>query len=179
MTGARVIRLALLAAAALIAIDLLITGRLGALFDVGFIALCIATALMVRPTEFFKVAVLPPILLLVVCAATAIVHRAGVAAADDGFVQAIVSGLAHHSGALFAGTINAILVMGIRTRVRTIRLDRIARARSPYNVRHAAHSKRAASPEPYLVTSATPEEKSTTVVGSAETVPESRTASSF
>lgn len=177
MTGARVIRLALLAAAALIAIDLLITGRLGVLFDIGFIALCIGTALMVRPTEFFKVAVLPPILLLVVCAATAIVHRAGVAAADDGFVQAIVSGLAHHSGALFAATINAILVMGIRTRVRTIRLDRIARARSPYNVR--AHSKRAASPEPYLVTSAAPEEKSTTVVGSAETVPESRTASSF
>lgn len=179
MTGSRVIRLALLAAAVLIALDLLITGRLGALFDVAFIAVCIAAALMVRPSDFFKIAVLPPILLLVVCAVTAIVHRAGVAAADDGFVQAVVSGLAHHSGALFAGTVHALLVMGIRTRVRTTRLDRVARARSPYNVRQAAHSNRAASPEPYLVTSGAPEEKSTTVVGSAETGPESRTASSF
>lgn len=157
-SGRRVTRFSMLASAVLVGVDLTATGRLERIFDSGFIVLCVGMALAVRPQDFFRVGVLPPMLLLGISTLLALGHRTAIAAADDGFVQSVISGLAHHSGPLTAGYALALAVLGIRSRV----------ARR--------HSKRVGSPAPYLAISATPEVKSTTVVGSEPASP-SMTAS--
>jgi hypothetical protein len=161
-SGRRVTRLSIFVLVLLVATDLAATGRLGRIFDSGFIVLCVGMALAVRPQEFFRVGVLPPMLLLGLSTVLALGHRTAIAAPGDGFIQSVISGLAHHSGALLAGYALALLVLGLRTRV----------AR-----RHERHSNRVVSPAPYLLISGTPEVKSTTVVGSDPDSP-SITASS-
>jgi hypothetical protein len=148
----------MLASALLVAVDLAATGRLERIFDSGFIVLCVGMALAVRPQDFFRVGVLPPLLLLGVCIILGLGHRAAIGAADDGLVQSVISGLAHHSGPLLAGYVLALAVLGIRTRV------------------GRRHSNRDGSPAPRLVISGSPEVKSTTVVGN-EPVSPSMTAS--
>ncbi len=157
-SGRRVTRFSMLASALLVAADLAATGRLERIFDSGFIVLCVGMALAIRPQDFFRVGVLPPMLLLGVCVTLGLGHRASIAAADDGLVQSVISGLAHHSGPLLAGYALALAVLGIRSRV----------AR-----RHSNHD---GSPAPYLVISGEPEERSTTVVGNEPASP-SMTAS--
>ena len=161
----RVTRLSMSVSVILVALDLAATGQLGRIFDSGFIVLCVGMALAIRPADFFRIGVLPPTLLLGLCLVLGLGHRAAIATPGDGFVQSVISGLAHHSGALLAGYALALLVLGIRLRV--------AR-RTPVAV---AHSNRAGSPAPYLMISGTPEVKSTTVVGNEPDSP-SITASS-
>lgn len=173
MSGGRVTRLSVTCSVLLIALDLVITGRLSWLFDIGFVVICVGAALLVRPQGFFRVAVLPPFLLLGISVVLAVLDRGAVALTSDGFVQAVVSGLAHHSGALFAAVAFALIVLAVRQRVRQVRRDREARRTSPY-----AYSNLETSPPPTRVTSAVPDEKSTTVVGSDGASPPSRTASS-
>jgi hypothetical protein len=147
-SGRRVTRFSMLASALLVAVDLAATGHLARIFDSGFIVLCIGIALAVRPQDFFRVGVLPPMLLLGTCVTLGLGHRAAIAASDDGLIQSVISGLAHHSGPLLAGYALSLAVLGIRTRV----------ARR--------HSNLVESPAPYLLISGDPEVKSTTVVGS-------------
>jgi hypothetical protein len=163
-SGRRVTRFSMLIATLLVAADLGATGRLERIFDSGFVVLCVGMALAVRPQDFFRVGVLPPMLLLTICLALGIGHRAAIAGSGDGLVQSAISGLAHHSGPLLAGYALALAVLGIRARV--------ARRRSA-----RPHSKRVASPAPYLLISGNPEVKSTTVVGNEPASP-SITASS-
>jgi hypothetical protein len=162
-SGRRVTRFSMLVSALLVAADVAATGRLERLFDSGFIVLCVGMALAIRPQDFFRVGVLPPMLLLTICVVLGLGQRAAIAAPDDGFVQSVISGLAHHSGPLLAGYALALAVLGVRARV----------AR-----RHAgrAHSNRVGSPAPYLLISGSPEVKSTTVVGNEPASP-SMTAS--
>ena len=174
MSGGRVTRLAVTVCALLVAADVLVTGRLGWPFDLGFVALCIGVALAVHPSGFFRVGVMPPFLMLGTSLLLAVFDRSAVALANDTFVQAVVSGLAHHSGALFAGVVLTLVVLAIRHRVALARRDRAERQGSPYS-----YANREASPPPTRVTSADPDEKSTTVVGSDEVSPPSRTASSI
>jgi hypothetical protein len=174
MSGGRVTRLAVTTCVLLVAADLLVTGHLGWIFDLGFVAMCIGAALAVHPRGFFRVGVMPPFLLLGISLFLAVADRRAVALANDTFVQAVVSGLAHHSGALFAGVVNTLVVLAIRHRVTHLRRDRAARQGSPY-----AYPNLETSPPPTRVTSGAPEEKSTTVVGSDEASPPSRTASSL
>ena len=173
MSGGRVNRLAVTVCVLLVAADVLVTSRLGWTFDVGFVAMCIGLALAVHPSGFFRVGVMPPFLLLGVSLVLAVVDRQAVALANDTFVQAVVSGLAHHSGALFAGVVITLVVLAIRHRVTHVRRDRAERQASPY-----AYVNLETSPPPTRVTSAEPEEKSTTVVGSDDVSPPSSTASS-
>jgi hypothetical protein len=158
-SGRRVTRFSMLASALLITADLVVTGRLATIFDSGFIVLCMGMALAVRPQDFFRVGVLPPMLLLGISAVLGLGHRGAIAAADDAYVQSVISGLAHHSGPLLVGYALTLAVLGIRVRVTR------------------RHSKRSGSPAPYLLISGTPEERSTTVVGSDPASP-SMTASS-
>jgi hypothetical protein len=158
-SGRRVTRFSMLVSALLVLADLVVTGGLGSVFDSGFIVLCVGMALAVRPEDFFRVGVLPPMLLLGISAVLGLGHRSAIAAADDAYVQSVISGLAHHSGALLAGYALTLAVLGIRLRVMR------------------RHSKRLASPAPYLLISGAPEEMSTTVVGSEPASP-SITASS-
>jgi hypothetical protein len=176
--GRRVTRLAVLSCALLVGLDLLLTGHLSPVFDVGFVLVSVGAALAVRPQDFFRVGVMPPFLMLGFVTLLAVVHPVAVANAGDGIVQAVISGLAHHSGALFAADVLALVVLGVRHHVATLRTDRKARQESPYAMKPEDYSNRETSPRPTLVTSATPEEKSTTVVGTDAVSPQSRTASS-
>lgn len=167
-SGTRVTRFSISACVLLVALDLTVSGGLGLIFDVGFVLLCIGIALAVRPDEFFSVGVLPPILLLGICTALGIGYRPAIAAHGDGLVQSVISGLAHHSGALLAAHGSLLAVLAVRHRV----MMNGARRSSAVN-----HSNRVVSPAPYLVISGEPEVKSTTVVGNEPQWPESMTAS--
>jgi hypothetical protein len=171
MSGSRTTRLAALACVVLVAADLAATGRIDLVFDLGFDAVCIGAALAVRPRDFFSIGVLPPILLLVVCAVLSLARRSAIAGPGDGFVQALVTGLAQHAGALAAGYALTLGVLAVRHRV----LGRRTRVRRQHADR--GYSNRDASPAPDRSTSGTPEDRSTTVVGSDPHSPESITAS--
>jgi uncharacterized protein DUF6542 len=167
-SGRRVTRFSMLASALLVGADLLVTGRLERIFDSGFIVLCVGMALAIRPQDFFRVGVLPPMLLLGVSLILGLGHRTAIAERGDGFVQSVISGLAHHSGPLMAGYVLALAVLGIRARVVRRHAGRATADRG--------HSNRAGSPAPYLTISAAPEVRSTTVVGNDPASP-SMTAS--
>ena len=165
MPGSRVTRLSVLAGLLVLALDLVIDGRLTLVFDIGFVLVCVGAALAVHPRDFFRVGVLPPLLLLGMITLVALVHRAWIADPGDGLVQAVVSGLAHRASGLLTAYLLALAVLAIRQRVRTKR--RLA----------ADYTKREGSPAPTLATTGTPSERSTTVVGSDPHSPESITAS--
>ena len=178
MTGSRVVRLVVLLGLTTLGLDLLIGSDLGLVFDLGFVAVCLGAALAVRPTDFFAVGVMPPLLLLGLVSLVAVAERAQVARADDGLVQAVVSGLAHHATALVVGYALTLGVLGVRQRVLGKRLLDLAEppVGSAADDAHA-HSNLDGSPAPRRVISGTPSEKSTTVVGSEPHSPESITAS--
>ena len=64
MAGSRVTRLAVLAGLVVLALDLAIFGTLTLVFDIAFVLVCLGAALAVHPRDFFRVGVLPPLLLL-------------------------------------------------------------------------------------------------------------------
>lgn len=158
-SGSRVTRFSVFASFLLVALDLAVSPDLGRIFDTGFVLLCLGIALAIRPADFFAVGVLPPMLLLGLFVVLGVVARGSIAPIDDNLAQAVISGLAHHSGPLLVGYALALAILAIRARVLK------------------GYSKRAASPAPYRVTSGAPEVKSTTVVGSDPHSPESMTAS--
>ena len=92
----------------------LLFGRIGVVFDVAFVLICLGAALWVRPRDFFSIGVLPPLLLAFTVVVLAIVDRAAVAKAGDTFVQAVVSGLAHHALALVIGYALTLAVLALR-----------------------------------------------------------------
>jgi hypothetical protein len=104
------------------ALDLMLTARVGVLFDIGFVLLCLALALAVRPRDFFTVGVLPPLLMLATFALLAMSRAEAIARSDDSVVQAVVSGLSHHSLALGLGYAGALGVLFVRQRVGAVRL---------------------------------------------------------
>lgn len=165
----RVTRFAISACVLLIVVDLVVSAELGLIFDTGFVVLCAAIALAIRPDEFFYVGILPPILLLGLFVVLGVVDRGSIAPPDDSLVQAVISGLAHHSGPLLVGYGVSLGILGIRSRV--------LRRRAAAAEATEDYSKREASPAPYRVTSGAPEVKSTTVVGNEPHSPESMTAS--
>ncbi len=166
MSGSRVTRLAVMAGLLVLAANLAISRQLTFIFDIGFVLVCVGAALAVHPRDFFHVGVLPPLLLLGLISLVAIAHSGWVAQAGDGFVQAVVSGLAHRASGLLAAYLLALGVLAIRQRVR------MRRQQQP------GYSKRETSPAPTRATTGAPSEKSTTVVGSEPHSPASITASS-
>ncbi len=98
----------------LVALASLPFGRIGLVFDIAFVVVCVTAALWVRPSDFFTVGVLPPLLLAFVVVALAYLDRGAVARADDPLVQAVVSGLAHHSVALVTGYGLTLLILALR-----------------------------------------------------------------
>ncbi len=94
--------------------DLTISRDITLLFDVAFVLTCVAAALAVRPRDFFVVGVLPPLLMAGTFAVLAMIFRGAIADPADGFLQAVVSGLAHHSGSLVVGYGLTLVVLAIR-----------------------------------------------------------------
>lgn len=112
--GALVIRAAVLAMLAVTLVSLLFGNHIGVVFDVAFVLVCVGSALWVRPQDFFSIGVLPPLLLAFEVLVLAVVDRGAVAKAHDPLVQAVVSGLAHHSLALAVGYTLTLLVLALR-----------------------------------------------------------------
>jgi len=95
-------------------ISVLLGNQLGLFFDIVFVLVCVGAALAVRPSDFFTVGVLPPLALAGTIVVLAVVDRAAASKADDSFVQAVVSGLAHHAFALMIGYALALAVLALR-----------------------------------------------------------------
>ena len=114
--GRRVVALGLALALSVVALDLAIAGRVSLLFDLCFVAVCIALALAVRPADFFTVGVLPPLIMLAVFVILAIARPATIARPEDGVVQAVVSGLSTHAVALGVGYALCLACLAVRQR---------------------------------------------------------------
>ena len=112
--GRQVIALAVALALSAVVVDVALGGDLGLLFDVCFVALCVAVALRVRPQDFFTVGVMPPMLMLGVFVLVDVARPEVLGHPQDGAVQSVVTGLAGHSGALGAGYVLCLLVLAIR-----------------------------------------------------------------
>lgn len=95
-------------------LDLLAFRDLTVLSDIGFVLVCAAAALAVRPREFFVVGVLPPLLMAGIITLLALLARDAVAEPTDGLGQALVSGLAHHADALVLGYGLTLVLLALR-----------------------------------------------------------------
>jgi hypothetical protein len=146
--GRRPARLVALAAGLLVAaavlLDLAVFDNLTVAFDIVFVLVCVGAALAVRPRDFFGVGVLPPLLMAATVAALAVWSRGAVADPTDGLVQSLVSGLAHHAGALVTGYALTLVVLALRQvamrNAGTIRARRRSRA-APSTDRTPAHER--------------------------------------
>jgi hypothetical protein len=117
--GHQVVALGTAVALTAILADLLLTDGVSVLFDVVFVLLCVLLALVVRPDDFFTAGVLPPLLMVGTFTFLAVVRPSTVGEERDGTVQAVVSGLSHHSEALVTGYVLCLVVLLVRTKVIT------------------------------------------------------------
>lgn len=104
-----------------VVLDVWLLGDVGLLFDVCFVALCVTLALQVRPTDFFTVGVLPPLLMVVAFTMLGSTHPDTIARPGDSAVQAVVSGLSTHSAALVVGYLLCLGCLFIRQRTLLVR----------------------------------------------------------
>jgi hypothetical protein len=95
-------------------VDLLAFDDLTLVFDIAFVLACVAAALAVRPRDFFVIGVYPPLLMACTVAFLAVLDPGAVAEPADGFLQAVVSGLAHHSGFLVLGYALTLGILALR-----------------------------------------------------------------
>jgi hypothetical protein len=112
--GRQVVALGLALALTMVVLDVAISGRVGPVFDVAFVLVCLAVALLVRPQDFFTVGVLPPLVMLVVFVLVALAHPHALTSRDTGLVSTVVSGLAHHAVALGVGYAGCLLCLAVR-----------------------------------------------------------------
>ncbi|MBB6626957.1 hypothetical protein H5V45_06445 [Nocardioides sp. KIGAM211] len=115
--GRQVVALGLAVALTAVVLDLLMVGRISLFFDLCFVALCVVIALAVRPRDFFTVGVLPPMIMVAVFTLLGFTRPAMIADRGDGVVQAVVSGLSHHSVALVVGYALCLTCLAVRQRV--------------------------------------------------------------
>lgn len=114
--GRQLVVLGLAVALTAVAFDKVVVGRLSVFYDLVFVTLCLALALLVRHRDFFLVAALPPLLTLGVFVLVAAVAPTMVADDGDSFVQALVTGLVRHSFAFLAGFLLCLGTLGVRMR---------------------------------------------------------------
>lgn len=120
-SGREMVALGIALALTAAALDLVVSGEVGALFDVAFVLTCLGLALAVHPRDFFTVGVLPPLLLLLTVTLLALTRTDAVARPGDGLVQAVISGLTHHSPGLVVAYLMSLTVLAVRVRVRVQR----------------------------------------------------------
>jgi hypothetical protein len=112
-----VVALGLALALSAVVLDQALLGRVGLLFDVCYVLTCVAMALAVRPSDFFTIGVLPPLLMVAVFALLGATRPDTIADPGDGVVQAVVSGLGHHAAALVTGYLLCLAVLAVRRQV--------------------------------------------------------------
>ncbi len=114
--GRQVVALGLAAVLSVVVINVVLVGELSLFFDLCFVVLCLGLALAVRTRDFFTIGVLPPLMMVGVFTLIGITMPDVIAEPRDGVVQAVVSGLAHHSGALVSGYALCLATLAFRTR---------------------------------------------------------------
>ena len=114
--GRAVVALGVAVALTVIVVNVAMVGRVSMFFDLWFVLLCLGLALLVRPRDFFTVGVLPPLIMVVGFAILAVDRPGAIASPRDGLVQAVVSGLAHHSAALVCGYALCLVTLLARQR---------------------------------------------------------------
>jgi hypothetical protein len=114
--GRQVVALGVALVLTVVALDVVVAGRVGVFFDVSFVLVCLAVALLVRPEDFFTVGVLPPLVMLAAFVLVAVSRPAAIAAPGDGVMQAVVTGLSHHAVSLGVGYALCLLCLAVRDR---------------------------------------------------------------
>jgi hypothetical protein len=114
--GSEVVALATALTLTAAAAEIKLTSGLGLFFDLWFVAVCLVAATMVRPRDFFTVGVLPPLLMLGTMLLVALNGTHVIAARGDSILQAVITGLAHHSVALFVGYAVSLVTLVLRRR---------------------------------------------------------------
>lgn len=112
--GRLVVHAAAAVALVVVLAHLMLADELTWVFDLAFVLVCVSAALAVRQRDFFVVGVMPPLLMAGTMLVLAVVARGAIADARDGVIQALVSGLAHHAGALALGYALALGVLALR-----------------------------------------------------------------
>ena len=115
--GRQVVALGAALALTAVVIDVGLVGRVSLFFDLCFVTMCVGLALAVRPTDFFTVGVLPPLIMVGVFALLGLARPAVIADPGDGVIQAVISGLSHHSCALVAGYLLCLACLETRRRI--------------------------------------------------------------
>jgi hypothetical protein len=114
--GRAVVALGTAVALSAIVVNVAMVGRVSMFFDLWFVLICFGLALLVRPRDFFTVGVLPPLIMLGAFAVLALGRPEAIARRQDGLVQAVISGLAHHSVALVVGYALCLITLLARQR---------------------------------------------------------------
>ena len=128
-TSRQVATLASGAALLVVLANILLSGEITMFFDIAFVVICVASALAVRPHDFFAIGVLPPLLMFGTVAILALVAPGMAAESRDGLIQAVVSGLAHHAGALVVGYGLTLVTLALRQMASQKRLPAQTRER--------------------------------------------------
>ena len=140
-------------------LDLLVSDGLSWLFDLTYVALCVALALLVRPQDFFTVGVLPPLLMLGVFWLLGLLAPGSIAESSDSTFQAGLTGLADHSSALMIGYALCLGCLAMRRHVRTLRAQpRVPRPRTGQASRTGQATNRSGSPAPRRTSVGAPSE---------------------
>jgi hypothetical protein len=143
--GRQVVALGFALALTAALLDVSLTGSVTWVFDLCFVLLCAALAVLVSPRDLFTVGVLPPLIMLTVFVLVGLADAGALARRGDGVAQAVVSGLAHHSLALCLGYALCLALLAQRRHVQAARSGR------PPVPGHA--TKRDQSPAPSRTTS--------------------------
>ena len=114
--GSEVVALASALTLTAATVEIAVGGHLGLFFDVCFVAICLASALLVRPRDYFTVGVLPPLLMFGTMVLVALNGTRVIAHRHDSVVQAVITGLAHHAVALFIGYAVCLVTLVLRQR---------------------------------------------------------------
>ena len=115
--GRKVVLLGAVATFTLLLLDLALNESATILFDLGFVLACVTAALMVRPADFFTIGVYPPLLMLGSFWLVALFRPDSIAREQDSAFQAVISGLAHHAGALLTGYGLCLACLAVRQKV--------------------------------------------------------------
>ena len=114
--GSEVVALASALTLTAATVEITLGGHLRLFFDICFVAICLVSPLRVRPRDYFTVGVLPPLLMFGTMVLVALNGARVIADRHDSVVQAVVTGLAHHSVALFIGYAVCLVMLVLRRR---------------------------------------------------------------
>jgi hypothetical protein len=95
-------------------VEVALTGRVGLVFDMGFVIICVTAALSFRRTDLFTAAVMPPLMFVATVGSVALVAPAALARDAGGFGEGLLGGLAHNAGWLAAGYAGSLLTLAAR-----------------------------------------------------------------